>query len=798
MDSLESPHTKKEISCRITRTLLMYVKEVNSGSLGSLLDGLSLDEIYLSDTNNWVSHAFLQVLYHRMVELLGDENSVYQMALASERFESFGILDRIVRLMGTPKMIYSQGAKYTKLLRSIGEVVVHDSGDSWILIEDRYHISAQKTRYDCDYARGILVGLPTMFGLPAADIEEIQCQVAPSAYGTRIWPDNPKQGYPGCMYRVSWSQQKKISFWKGFFSRHHVYNQAIADLMLANQSIQEKYEEARQLALRLGTANRELIASKLELVTKQAELSASENRYRFLAEKVTDIIWILRLDTLTFDYVSPSVQKIRGFTPEEAMALELTQTLSPKSLDMVGRLLEQELAADTVPGSDPNRSRALELENSCKNGGYVWVEATVCFIRDPEGRPTGILGVTRDISERKAAEQKAADLTAQLHRAQNMEALGNLAAGVAHDLNNLLSGMVSMPEIILLELPQDSPLRKMVSIIQQSGEKAATIVQDLLTLARRNVTTIKTIRLNQIIDEYLASPEYQALMNHHPTVRIGSDLSADLLNIKGSAVHFLKMIMNLVSNSAEAMPTGGRITLNTRNIYLDQARSGYELIPAGEYVVLTVTDEGVGIAVDALKRIFDPFFTKKKMGRSGSGLGMTIVWATVKDYGGYVDLESTEGVGTWFTFYFPITREGHPEAIERVVMDDYLGNETILIIDDMEDQRYIATQMLSKLGYTVKSAASGEEAVAWLRTNQVDLLILDMIMDPGIDGLETYRLIITHRPGQKAIVVSGYAESDRVQELLRLGAGSYLRKPYSMEKLGLAVRRELDRKKGPD
>ena len=325
-----------------------------------------------------------------------------------------------------------------------------------------------------------------------------------------------------------------------------------------------------------------------------------------------------------------------------------------------------------------------------------------------------------------------------------MEALGNLAAGVAHDLNNLLSGMVSMPEIILLELPQDSPLRKMVSVIQQSGEKMATIVQDLLTLARRNVTSAETVRLNQIIGEYLASPEYQTLMNHHPTVQIGSDLSADLLNIKGSPVHLLKMIMNLVSNAAEAMPTGGRITLNTRNIYLDQARSGYELIPVGEYVVLTVTDEGVGIAADDLKRIFDPFFTKKRMGRSGSGLGMTIIWATVKDYGGYVDLESTEGVGTWFTFYFPITREECPEAIERVVMDDYLGNETILIIDDMEDQRYIATQMLTKLGYNVKSVSSGEEAVAWLRTNQVDLLMLDMIMDPGIDGLETYRLIITH------------------------------------------------------
>ncbi len=798
MDILVSPDTKKEISCRITRTLLMYVKEVNSGSLGSLLDGLSLDEIYLSDTNNWVSHAFLQVLYHRMIELLGDENSVYQMAMASERFESLGFLHRIVRLIGTPKMIYSQAPNYTKLFRLIGDIVVHDRGDSWIFIEDRYHGSVQKTRFDCDFTRGILVVLPAMFGLPAADVEEIECQVAPAAYGIRIWPDNPKQGCTGCLYRVRWSREKKISFWKELFSRHHAYSRAIADLMTANQSIQEKYEEAKQLALNLENANRELVASKLELVSKQAELSASENRYRFLAEKVTDIIWTLRLDTLTFDYVSPSVQKIRGFTPEEAKSMALTQTLPPKSLDMVAQLLEQELAADNVPGSDPNRSRTLEIENSCKNGGHIWVEATVCFIRDPEGRPTGILGVTRDISERKAAEKKAAELTAQLHRAQNMEALGNMAAGVAHDLNNLLSGMVTMPEIILLELPQDSPLRKMVSVIQQSGEKAAAIVQDLLTLARRNVTTAETVRLNQIIGEYLTSHEYQALMNHHPTVRIVSDLSADLLNIKGSPVHFLKMIMNLLSNAAEAMPTGGRIALNTRNIYLDKAGNGYELIPAGEYVVLTITDEGVGIAADNLKRIFDPFFTKKRMGRSGSGLGMTIVWATVKDYGGYVDLESTEGVGTRFSLYFPITREECPEAIERVVMDDYLGNETILIIDDMEDQRYIATQMLTKLGYNVKSVSSGEEAVDWLGTNQADLLILDMIMDPGIDGLETYRLIITLRPGQKAIVVSGYAESDRVQELLRLGTGSYLRKPYSMEKLGLAVRGELDRKKGID
>ena len=162
----------KEISCRVTRTLLMYVRENNGGELGNLLDGLELDEAYLLDTNNWVSHGFLQTLYHRMIDLLKDENAVYKMTLASERFQSLGLLDRIVRLLGNPKLIYSQAPKYNKLLKLNGSVIIRELGDSWALLEDRYHDSAQKTRFDCDYTRGILAGIPTMFGLPLADVRK--------------------------------------------------------------------------------------------------------------------------------------------------------------------------------------------------------------------------------------------------------------------------------------------------------------------------------------------------------------------------------------------------------------------------------------------------------------------------------------------------------------------------------------------------------------------------------------------------------------------------------------------------
>ena len=206
-------------------------------------------------------------------------------------------------------------------------------------------------------------------------------------------------------------------------------------------------------------------------------------------------------------------------------------------------------------------------------------------------------------------------------------------------------------------------------------------------------------------------------------------------------------------------------------------------------MTLTVVDTGIGISADDLDRIFEPFYTKKTMGRSGTGLGMAVVWGTVKDHHGHIDLQSRLGEGTTFTLYFPVTREKKPACTPRIPAERYKGNgESVLIVDDIKEQREIASGMLKKLGYNVISVPSGEEAVTYLKENSADVLVLDMIMNPGMDGLETYQKILQYHPGQKAIIASGYSESDRVKQVQNMGAGSYVKKPYSFEKIGLAVK----------
>ena len=397
-----------------------------------------------------------------------------------------------------------------------------------------------------------------------------------------------------------------------------------------------------------------------------------------------------------------------------------------------------------------------------------------------------------EIEQREQAEKERAAMENKLRRAQKMEALGTLAGGVAHDLNNILSGLVSYPELLLLDLPPDSRLRNPILTIKKSGERAATIVQDLLTLARRGVAVTEVVNLNAIIQEYLASPEHKKLGDDNPNITIHHDLTPKLLNIAGSEAHLSKTVMNLVSNAAEAMPNGGEIFIRTNNQYVDVPVRGYDEVEEGDYVVLSVSDTGVGMSAEDLDRIFEPFYTKKVMGRSGSGLGMAVVWGTVKDHAGYIDIHSREDQGTSVTVFFPVVRDVLPEVKEAPLLQEIKGDgETILVVDDIEDQREIARHMLKRLGYRVVTKESGEAAEAYLKENSVDMIILDMIMAPGIDGLETYRRVLKLHPGQKAIIASGFSETHRVREAQRLGAGEYIKKPYTVEKIGRAIREAL-------
>ncbi|MCP4076208.1 MAG: response regulator [Gammaproteobacteria bacterium] len=396
------------------------------------------------------------------------------------------------------------------------------------------------------------------------------------------------------------------------------------------------------------------------------------------------------------------------------------------------------------------------------------------------------------LQERMRAEKESVKLIAKLQRAQKMEAIGTLAGGVAHDLNNILSGIVSYPDILLMDMPSDSPLRKPMLTIQKSGEKAAAIVQDMLTLARRGVAVNEVVNLNQIISEYLQSLEHEKLSSFHPNTEFETEFETNLLNIMGSPIHLSKTVMNLISNAAEAMPGGGNVHITTENRYIDRPIQGYEDVQEGDYVILSVSDTGIGISSEDIEQIFEPFYTKKVMGRSGTGLGMAVVWGTVKDHYGYIDVKSKKGTGTSFALYFPVTRKKRTQNESLVAIEEYTGKgETILIVDDVEEQREIATIMLRKLGYSATSVSSGEEAVEYMKNNSADLIVLDMIMDPGINGREAYERIVDLHPNQKAIIASGFSETDNVRVDKKLGAGQHIKKPYTIEKIGIAVRDEL-------
>jgi len=251
--------------------------------------------------------------------------------------------------------------------------------------------------------------------------------------------------------------------------------------------------------------------------------------------------------------------------------------------------------------------------------------------------------------------------------------------------------------------------------------------------------------------------------------------------------------MNLVTNATEAIEPNGQITILTKNCHLDRPLKDYNHVNAGEYAVLSISDTGSGISEVEINRIFEPFYTKKVMGRSGTGLGLTVVWNTVQDHNGYVVVTSNDHV-TRFDMYFPITQDSIKERQKKISFDEYCGNnEIILVVDDEKTQRDIACEMLKTLGYKTVDVQSGEAALEQVRKNTFDLILLDMIMPTGMNGHETYREILEYFPSQKAIIASGFSINEDVKAAQKLGAGQFIQKPYTIEGLGLAIKSELSK-----
>jgi len=575
-----------------------------------------------------------------------------------------------------------------------------------------------------------------------------------------------------------------ITNFLGMMICYFIEYSARRDFYLVNlyQKEREKVEAAnlelerrvRDRTNELWQTNKNLRQEIIERQHAEDAMRESEEKYRLLVDNAETAIFIAQDAVIKFP--NPKTMELTGYSARELATAPFSNLVHPEDRQLVGERHRARLAGEDLPSS-------YEFRFLNKDGRELWAHLNTALI-SWEGRPA-TLNFLRDVTSQKILENK-------LRQAQKMEAIGTLAGGVAHDLNNILSGVVSYPELLLLDLPSESPMRAPLETIHKTGKKAAAIVQDMLTLARRGVEVSEVINLNNIVTEYLSSPEYEKLCSYHQPMSVETDIDPDLQNISGSPIHIFKTIMNLVSNAAEAMPEGGSIRISTKNCEIAKSEKEQEKIAAGEYAVLSIADSGTGISAQDLDRIFEPFFTKKKMGRSGTGLGMAVVWSTVHDHNGHIEVQSTEGKGTTFTLYFPITRELLMEKKPEPSLHDLKGRgESILVVDDVKEQREIASKILKKLGYIVTTAASGEDAVKYLKEKSADLLLLDMIMSPGIDGLETYQRALEIRSDQKAIIASGYSETDRVKEAQLLGAKTYIKKPYSIEKIGEAVKAEL-------
>ena len=400
----------------------------------------------------------------------------------------------------------------------------------------------------------------------------------------------------------------------------------------------------------------------------------------------------------------------------------------------------------------------------------------------------------------------------RLATAERMASLSVLAGGVAHDLNNALGPLVTLPDVILSELDElkrgtlkdDSELRLDVATIKSSALRAAQTIKDLMLLGRPGATAKQAIDLNDVVSSAMSPESLRFLAPRASQVRVQLELSVEPLVVQGSEPHLLRAIGNLLRNGSEAIPGSGQIVVRTTRVTVPAVLGAYELIPAGEYATVTVTDSGSGIAPIDLTRIFEPFFSRKRLvDSSGSGLGLAIVHGVVKEHGGYIDVESELGRGTTFTLYFP--RSTAPTTVARESMTTPRGSARILIVDDEPIQLQAARRVLRHLGYEVDTLTSGIEAVAHFTLERerldeamespllgrapYDLVIVDYALNEEKNGLETLERIRELFPAQRGIMVSGHGRSERE------GSGSsvtWLPKPYSAETLAKVVKRALE------
>jgi PAS domain S-box-containing protein len=525
---------------------------------------------------------------------------------------------------------------------------------------------------------------------------------------------------------------------------------------------------------------RDHLISEGTLQASLEHLESLSEELHLVLSNATDFIY--RQDVYgNLTYLTPSVTEITGYTQDEFKkhyALLLTD--HPMNAEVVKNT---EYALQTGKAMPPYRA---EIFHKDRKRMVIELSERPYF---ENGKVVGLIGVARDISNIVAHEEEKQRLTLQVQRAERMETLAMLAGGVAHDLNNTLGPLVAYPDLILSSLDENAEHRGEIEEMQRAAKQAAGIVQDLLSMARRGRYQMSPLNLNAMIEKYLQSANYREQTQLHPLVFIELSLDPKLPSVNGSSHHLYTALMNLVVNAFDAIPDGGTIRIITEaNMSCPSKRQG--IAPEHSFVRLRVSDTGCGIPADVVDRIFEPYFSTKIVGRSGSGLGLAVVHGIIADHNGFIEILSTVGEGTSFDIYLPLTEqiaELPPKEISHLN-----GHELVLVVDDLSDQRRVASTLLRGLGYKVQTASSLKEALSVATAYSIKGVVLDMLLDESYDGLDAHLQLREIHPNIPTVVVSGYVPTQRVQSILDTGQAAFVAKPFTYSELGSALRRVLD------
>ena len=517
-------------------------------------------------------------------------------------------------------------------------------------------------------------------------------------------------------------------------------------------------------------------------------LRKSEERFKFLAGKMADIIWTVNLDFQT-TYVSPSIEKILGFTPEERKRQTLEEMITPRSLKRAQMMFLEELRRDEAGNADPDRSVIIEVEYYRKDGSTVWMENSVKAMRDNSGAIDGMYGVSRDITERKIAEEEKTKLQSQLQHVQKMESIGTLAGGIAHDFNNMLGIIVGNTELAMDDVPEWNPARHNLEEIRIASMRARDVVKQIMAFSRQSPREMKPVRISAIIKEFL-----KLLRSSIPrTIEIHQNISSESDTVRADPTQINQVLINLCSNAAHAMgEKGGVLEVSLKNIEMDKGSAiHYHDLSPGKYIRLTVSDTGHGIEPKIMERIFDPYFTTKGVGE-GSGMGLSVVHGIVKSHGGYFLVDSELGKGTTFQVFFPYI-EDEPEPEIKIAIEIPMGKERILFVDDEKAMVDAIQPMIERLGYKVNSRTSSIEALETFRANpdRFDLIITDFTM-PNMTGMELAKELLKLRSDIPIILCTGYSEYINEAKAKASGIRVFLTKPVVLGDIARTIRKVLD------